>query len=42
MALEERMQRMIAEHEKMFADATHNIKEAQSWYKKDYDKKKES
>ena len=30
---------MIVEHEKMFADATSNIKEAQSRYKKDYDKK---
>ena len=30
---------MIAEHEKMFVDATRNTKEAHSRYKKDYDKK---
>lgn len=39
-ALDDKMQKMIAVHEKMFMDAASNIKDAQAQYKKDYDKKR--
>ncbi len=39
-ALDDRMQKMIAVREKMFTSAASNIKDAQTWYKKDYDKKR--
>ena len=37
--LDEKMQKMIAVSQEMFSDAESNIKDAQVWYKKDYDKK---
>ena len=39
--VEDRIQKMIAFHQKMFTDAETNIKDAQARYK-DYDRKKES
>ena len=38
--VDEKMQKMIAVHQKMFSDAENNIKDAQAWYKKDYDRKR--
>ena len=38
--VEEKMKRMIAGREKMFDKAMSNIKDAQTRYKKDYDKKR--
>lgn len=39
MEAEDKMKKMIAGHEKMFVKAISNIKDAQTWYNKDYDKR---